>query len=69
MVALYTAWSNFVRQHKAPRATPAMAAGPSDRLRNMGDVVTLTNAQTVPAKVRGLHKPRASKPKQDVTSN
>ena len=32
MVALYTTWYNFVRQHKALRCSPAIAAGLSKTL-------------------------------------
>ena len=39
MVALYALWYNFVRIHKTLRVTPAMAAGVSDRLWSMEDVV------------------------------
>jgi hypothetical protein len=42
MVALYTVWYNFVKQHKSLKGlTPAMAAGVTDRLWSMEDVVTL----------------------------
>ena len=41
MVALYTVWYNFVRIHKTLRVTPAMAAGITDQLWSMEDVVTL----------------------------
>jgi IS1 family transposase len=41
MVALYALWYNFVRIHKTLRMTPAMAAGVSDRLWSMEDVVRL----------------------------
>lgn len=41
MVALYALWYNFVRIHKTLRVTPAMAAGISDRLWSMEDVVAL----------------------------
>ena len=62
MVALYTTWYNFVRIHKTLRVTPAMAAGLTDRLWEMGDVVALLDAANpVPAK-RGSYKPRAPKP-------
>jgi hypothetical protein len=44
MVALYTVWYNFVRQHKTLRMAPAMAAGISDRLWSMEDVVALIDA-------------------------
>jgi hypothetical protein len=39
MVALYTAWYDFVRIHKTLKMTPAMAAGVSKTLRSMDDVV------------------------------
>jgi IS1 family transposase len=62
MVALYTTWHNFVRIHKTLRVTPAMAAGLTDRLWEMSDVVALIDAANpVPAK-RGSYKPRAPKP-------
>jgi hypothetical protein len=41
-LALYFVFYNFVRQHKAlGKLTPAMAAGVSDRLWSMDDIVTL----------------------------
>jgi hypothetical protein len=41
MVALYALWYNFVRVHKTPRVSPAMAAGIETRLWAMEDVVRL----------------------------
>jgi IS1 family transposase len=42
MVALYALWYNFVKQHKTLKGlSPAMAAGVSDRLWSMEDVVAL----------------------------
>jgi hypothetical protein len=41
MVALYTVWYNWIRTHKAHRMTPAMAAGLTDKLMDMADVVRL----------------------------
>ena len=61
MVALYTTWYNFVRQHKTLRCSPAMAAGLAKTLWSMEDVVTLIDAQVEPAKKRGSYKPRAAK--------
>jgi IS1 family transposase len=49
MVALYTVWYNFVKMHKTLKMTPAMAAGVSDRLWSMGDVVDLIEAAEAPA--------------------
>lgn len=43
MVALYTAWYNFVRIHKTLRTTPAMAAVVTDRLWSMEDIVGLVD--------------------------
>jgi hypothetical protein len=34
-------WVNFVRIHKTLRVTPAMAAGVTDRLWEIGDIVAL----------------------------
>jgi IS1 family transposase len=61
MVALYTTWYNFVRQHKTLRCSPAMAAGLSTTLWSMADVVVLIDAAAEPVKVRGAYKPRAAK--------
>lgn len=41
MIALYTTWYNFVRIHKTLRTTPAMAAGVSDRLMSMEEIVEI----------------------------
>lgn len=46
MVALYTCWDNFVRQHKT--------------LWSMEDVVALIDAQAEPMKKRRTYKPRAA---------
>jgi len=40
-VALHMMYYNFVRIHKSLRITPAMAAGVSDRLWEIGDIVSL----------------------------
>jgi hypothetical protein len=42
-LALYFVFYNFVRTHKAHRLSPAMAAGVTDRLWEMADIVRLTN--------------------------
>ena len=41
MVALYTLWYNFIRIHKTLRVTPAMAAGLSETVWDMDDVVRI----------------------------
>ena len=59
MVALYTCWYNFVRQHKTLRVAPAIAVGLSDKLWSMEDVVALIDARAEPPKARGPYKKRA----------
>lgn len=44
MVALYTVFYNFTRIHKTLRVTPAMAAGLTDRVWGMEDIVALMDA-------------------------
>ena len=44
MVALYTVWYNFCRIHKSLKVTAAMAAGLTDRLWSMEDIVALIDA-------------------------
>ena len=61
MVALYTTWYNFVRQHKTLRVAPAMAAGLPDWLWSMEDVVALIDVAEGPARKRGPYMPRAPK--------
>jgi IS1 family transposase len=61
MVCLYTVWYNFVKMHKTLRCTPAMAAGLSQTLWTMADVVALIDA-AAPAPVRPrVYKVRNSK--------
>ncbi len=43
-LALYFVFYNFVRIHKTLKVTPAMAAGVSDRLWDMADIVALLEA-------------------------
>ena len=61
MVALYTVWYNFVKQHKSLKGiTPAMAAGVTDRLWDMKDIVALIDAAAPKPGKRGLYKKRNS---------
>ena len=53
---------NFVRIHKTLRLTPTMAAGVSDRLWSMEDVVALIDAAEGEPKKRGPYKPQARRP-------
>ncbi len=41
MVALYTTWYNFARVNSSIRMSPAMAAGLTERLWDIGDIVEL----------------------------
>lgn len=57
-VALHMMYYNFVRLHTTLRTTPAMAAGVSSRLWEIGDIVKLVeDAEAKPAK-RGPYKKR-----------
>lgn len=44
-VALHVMFYNFVRMHSSLRMSPAMAAGITDRLWDMGDIVTLMDSR------------------------
>ena len=56
-VALFAMYNNFVRIHKTLRMTPAMAAGVSDRLWEIGDIVALVEAVEAKAdRTRGSYK-------------
>lgn len=59
-VALHMMYYNFVRMHSKLRMSPAMAAGISDRLWEVSDIVGLVEAaETEPAK-RGPYKKKNS---------
>jgi hypothetical protein len=54
MVALYTVWYNFVKQHKSLKGlSPAMAAGISETLWSMEDVAALVEASAPKPGKRG----------------
>jgi IS1 family transposase len=59
-VALFTTYYNFVRIHKTLRVTPAMAAGVTDRLWEIGDIVALVEAAEPKAEKRGPYKKEIS---------
>ena len=52
-LALYFVFYNFVRRHQTLRVSPAMAAGISDRLWSMDDIVALIDAAEGEPKKRG----------------
>ena len=59
MVALYTVWYNYVKQHKSLKGlSPAMAAGLSDTLWSMTDLAELVDAVQPRAGKRGPSKVR-----------
>ena len=57
-VALFTIYYNFVRIRKTLRVTSTMAAGVSDRLWEVSDIVALVEARDAPPKKRGPPKKR-----------
>lgn len=57
-LALYFAFYNFCRIHKTLRVTPAMAAGITDRLWSLEDIVTKIDALAPEPKPRGPYKKR-----------
>jgi IS1 family transposase len=63
-LALYFAFYNFVRIHKTLRMSPAMAAGITDRLWSLDDIVAKIDAIAPAPKVRGPYKKRG-----DANSN
>ncbi len=59
-LALYFVWYNFVRIHKSLRVSPAMAAGVTDRLWDMTDIVALIDANEPAPTPRGSYQKRIS---------
>ena|ERR1043166_7274826 len=53
-VALHQMFYNFVRVHQTLRVTPAMAAGVTDRLWDVGDVVSVIEAWEAEQAVAGI---------------
>jgi IS1 family transposase len=59
-VALHFAHYNFVRQHRSLRIAPAMAAGVSDRLWSIEELIERIDAMAPPPAPRGPYKKRAA---------
>ena len=60
-VALHFMYYNFVRIHNTLRCSPAMAAGVTDRLWDLSDIVALIDVAAPTAGKRGPYKKRNSK--------
>ena len=61
MVALYSVWYNFVKQHKSLGGiSPAMAAGISDTLWSMTELAEMIDATLPKPGRRGSYHPRIS---------
>jgi IS1 family transposase len=60
-VALHFLYYNFVRIHQTLKVTPSMAAGLTDRLWDIADLVALIDANEPAPKKRGPYKKRISK--------
>ena len=58
-VSLHFAYYNLVKIHKTLRVTPAMAAGVTDKLWSMADLVAVLEATEEAPKKRGPYKKRA----------
>lgn len=59
-ISLHFSYYNFVKIHKTLRMTPAMAAGVTDRLWEMVDLVAVVEAAEAPSSKRGPYKRRAA---------
>lgn len=59
-VALHFAYYNLVKVHKTLRMTPAMAAGVTDKLWEMADLVAVVEAAEAKPGKRGPYKKRAA---------
>jgi hypothetical protein len=57
---LYFFHYNFCRIHKSLRVTPAMAAGITDELMDMGHIVRLIDQADAEPKKRGPYKKKAA---------
>jgi hypothetical protein len=57
-LSLYFVFYNFVRMHKTLRMSPAMAAGLTNKLWSMEDIVALIDAREGEPKKRGSYKKR-----------
>lgn len=68
-LALYYVFYNFVRMHKTLRCSPAMAAGLSDRLWSMEDVVALIDARAEAPAKRGPYMTKSRRAAQEAENS
>ena len=59
-VALHVTFYNFVRMHSTLRMSPAMAAGVTDRLWEMSDIVALIDAREEAPKRPATYRKRGA---------
>lgn len=67
-LAIYFMHYNFARIHSSIRVSPAMAAGVTDTLWSMDDIVALVEAREAAPKKRGPYKKRAEKAAQSEST-
>jgi hypothetical protein len=69
-VALHFTYYNFVRMHKTLRCSPAMAAGLTNKLWDVSDIVALveTAESAIPTVKRGPYKPRQPKAAPQISN-
>lgn len=68
-VALHVMFYNFVRMHSSLRMTPAMAAGITDRLWDMNDIVALIDAREMAPNRPKTYRKRTASEGDDQISN
>lgn len=59
-IAIHFMFYNFARIHQTLRVTPAMAAGVTSKLWDLGDIVAMIDAAAPPAAKRGPYKKRVA---------
>ena len=69
MVAIYAVWYNWLRIHKTPRVTPAMAAGLSKTVTDWSDIIALMDAESAEARPAAPTRKRPQKFQTDALSS
>ena len=60
MVAIHAVYYNYARIHQTLRITPAMAAGLSDHVWNLAEIVTMADGYMPKPEKRGPYKKKNS---------